>query len=46
MAAPIDPQASDMKPHVRDYSKFVAMFKWGAIATAIVAAFVVYAIAP
>lgn len=45
MAAPTDPAASDMKPHVRDYSKFVAMFKWGAVASAIVTAIVIYLIA-
>ena len=45
MAAPTDPPASNMKPHVRDYGKFVAMFKWGAVASAIVTAVVVYLIA-
>ncbi len=45
MAAPTDPIASDMKPHVRDYGKFIAMFKWGTIVAAIVAATVVFLIA-
>lgn len=45
MAAPTDPAASDMKPHVRDYGKFVAMFKWGTIISAILTAIVVFLIA-
>ena len=35
----------EMVPHVRDYSKFTAMFKWGAVASFIIAAIVVLIIA-
>lgn len=39
------PPQSDLKAHARDYSRFIAMFKWGAIISAVVTAIVVYALA-
>ena len=34
------PPTQDMAHHVRDYSRFVKMFKWGAIISAIAGLFV------
>lgn len=36
---------NDMKSHVKGYEKFTALFKWGALVSFIVAAFVVYMLA-
>lgn len=33
--------AGDLQSHVRDYSKFIAMLKWGAIVSFILAVIVV-----
>ncbi|GAA4720495.1 hypothetical protein H9L13_09280 [Sphingomonas lutea] len=35
----------EMVPHVRDYSWFTAMFKWGAVISFVIAAIVVVIIA-
>ena len=35
---------NDMEAHVRDYSKFTGMLKWGAIISFILAMFVVWII--
>lgn len=37
-------QGNDMQAHVRDYSKFTGMLKWGAIISFILAMFVVFLI--
>ncbi|HZF44089.1 MAG TPA: aa3-type cytochrome c oxidase subunit IV [Sphingomonadaceae bacterium] len=39
------PPQTDLKAHVKDYSRFVWMFKWGTIISAVVTAFVVYLLA-
>jgi len=39
------PTGNDMKAHSRDYGKFTALFKWGAIASFITTAIVVLLIA-
>lgn len=36
-----NPASHEMTAHVRDYSRFTGMMKWGAIATALVGAIVV-----
>jgi hypothetical protein len=46
MAEDVDPiftetQGGETATHVRDYSRFVAMFKWGAIICFIIAMFVI-----
>ncbi|QIK79611.1 aa3-type cytochrome c oxidase subunit IV [Sphingomonas piscis] len=33
---------NDMEAHVRDYSKFTAMLKWGAIISAVIGFIVVF----
>ena len=38
------PPQSDLKAHAKGYAKFITVFKWGAIASFIVAAAVVYGI--
>lgn len=39
------PPQIDLKSHERGYSKFITVFKWGAIASFIIAAIIVYVIA-
>jgi len=36
------PPQTDLKAHAKDYSRFIAMFKWGAILSAILTAIVIY----
>ena len=36
------PPQTDIKAQVRDYSRFIAMFKWGAILSALLTAIVIY----
>jgi hypothetical protein len=40
-----DQSPMNMKAHVADYAKMIGMMKWGAVAVAIVAAFVIWLIA-
>jgi hypothetical protein len=39
------PGSQQMARHVRDYSKFTALFKWGAITSFVVAILVLFIIA-
>ena len=43
--ADTQPPQIDYKSHVKGYSKFIAVFKWGAILTFILTAIIVYVIA-
>ena len=36
------PPQTDIKAQAKDYSRFVAMFKWGAIVSALLTAIVIY----
>ena len=36
----VNPPTQDVADHVRDYSRFVQLFKWGAIVSLITALFV------
>jgi len=36
------PPQTDIKAQAKDYSRFIAMFKWGAILSALLTAIVIY----